>query len=46
MDPLDFHPLDFDPIDSIDLAADPLFAPAAIVLILGLFVFWIWNTDF
>ena len=37
-----------DAIDSVQYISmsDPLFGPAAIVLILGLFIFWIWNTDF
>lgn len=35
-----------DAIDSVDLASDPLFGPAAIVLLLGAFTIWVWNTDF
>ena len=42
----DMDSLDFDAIDSIDLASDPFFAPAAIVLLISALVFWIWNTDF
>lgn len=35
-----------DAIDSVDLASDPLFGVAAIVLLLGAFTIWVWNTDF
>ena len=39
-------PLDFDAFDSVDLAADPTFAPAVILLLISALVFWIWNTEF
>lgn len=35
-------------IDSVEWlsASDPLFGLAAIVLLMGAFVIWVWNTDF
>jgi hypothetical protein len=35
-------------IDSVEYlsASDPLFGLAAIVLLMGVLVFWIWKTDF
>ena len=38
-------PLEFDAFDSVDLAADPTFAPAVILLLISGLVFWIWNRD-
>lgn len=44
MDPSDYP----NAIDSAEhlSASDPLFGLAAIVLLLGAFLIWVWNTDF